>query len=179
MKLPGPQVISQMRDKLQFEAGRHLYGVLGTYAQLNRFSRLDLAESQDANGNAFPRPVNLNRALLSGIDDGDLRDMVDREARRPQWIAERLNDGLNRLLQESLSENRLLVVHQIELMFAYNLDFSILRRHASNQNQIILLLPGTRRGEHIILFHESDAEFQRNLPANVIADNHLWELSDE
>lgn len=30
MKLGGPQVVSQLREKLQFDIGRHFYGVLGT-----------------------------------------------------------------------------------------------------------------------------------------------------
>jgi hypothetical protein len=64
-------------------------------------------------------------------------------------------------------------------MFAYDLDFSTLRRYASNQNRILLLLPGQRSGDQIILFHEAAADFQRALPASVIADNHLWELADE
>lgn len=179
MKLPGPQVISQLRVKLQFEGGRHLYGVLGTYRQLDRFARNDLATARDPADQQFPTPVNLNKALLDRIDDADLRNLIDWEAKRPQGIAYRLNDEFAKLLQTSLERIPFLILYQLELMFAYDLDFSTLRRYASNQNRILLLLPGQRSGDQIILFHEAVADFQRALPASVIADNHLWELADE
>lgn len=179
MKLPGPQVITQLRSKLQFEAGRHLYGVLGSYQQLERFMRNDLAAARDPADNKFPTPINLNKALLECIDDAALRDLIDREAKRPQWITQRLNDELAKLLQASLRQTPFVILYQIELMFAYDLEFATLRRYASNQNRILLLLPGQRSGDQIVLFHEATAEFQRNLPASVIADNHLWELADE
>jgi hypothetical protein len=179
MKLPGPQVISQMREKLKFNSGRHLYGVLGSYAILEHFAQNDLAGASDTTGSKFPSPLNLNRALLDRIDDAELRDLIEREAKRPQQIHQHLNDELNKLLQDKLKENSFLILQHLELLFAYALDFSTLRRHASNQNRILLLLPGQRRGDHIILFHEAEVEFQRNLPTNVIAENHLWELADE
>lgn len=179
MKLPGPQVISQMKEKLHFEAGRHLYGVLGTYGQLERFLHNDLAGARDSSGQKFPSPINLNKALLGQIDDATLRDLIEREAKRPQWVSQRLDDEWEKLLQRSLDETSFIILYQIELMFAYELEFAALRRYASNQNRILLLLPGQRYGDHIILFHEAAVEFQRSLPANVIAENHLWELADE
>jgi hypothetical protein len=168
-----------MREKLKFDAGRHLYGVLGSYDSLERFMQNDLAGASDTAGNQFPKPMNLNRALLERIDDTALRNLIEREARRPQQVYQYLTDELNKLLQDTLHKNPFLILHQIELLFAYALDFATLRRHASNQNRILLLLPGKRFGDHIILFHEAGVEFQRSLPTNIIAENHLWELADE
>ena len=67
MKITGPQIISELREKLQFEMGRHLYGVLGTYDQLASFERDDLAQAQGPKGRPFPKPVNLNREILATL----------------------------------------------------------------------------------------------------------------
>ena len=178
MKIAGPQVISELRDKLQFSMGRHLYGVLGTYAQLAQFEQAHLAQARDPRGNPFPQPINLNHDLLARIGDDDLRRLVRDEARRPQAVQRRLGQELDSLLSEMLRGNHLLILKQLELTFAYGLDLGVFRIRATNKNHILLLLPGERRGEHITLFHEADRRFQRSLPANLIADNHLWELKD-
>jgi hypothetical protein len=178
MKITGPQVISELREKLQFDIGRHLYGLLGTYAQLAEFEQADLAQAQDPYGNSFSPPINLNRELLARIGDDDLRQLVRDEARRPQAIQRRLGQELDNLLGALLQDNRLLILKQLELTFAYGLDLSVFRTRAANQNHIFLLLPGERRGEHITLFHEAGPRFHRRLPANLIADNHIWELMD-
>ena len=47
IKITGPQLISEMREKLRFDVGRHLYGVLGTYAQLTGFEETVLTQALD------------------------------------------------------------------------------------------------------------------------------------
>jgi len=81
MKISGPQVISELREKLQFEVGRHLYGVLGTYARLAKLEQIALSQALDPQGNHFPLPINVNRELLGRIGDEDLRRLVRDEAR--------------------------------------------------------------------------------------------------
>lgn len=178
MKITGPQAISELREKLQFEVGRHLYGLLGTYAQLAEFEQSVLAQARDPHGNPFPPSINLNRELLARIGDDDLRQLVRDEARRPQAVQRRLGQELDNLLGDLLQENPLLILKHLELIFAYSLDLSVLRTRATNQNHILLLLPGERRGEYIALFHEAGPRFHRRLPGNLIADNHIWELKD-
>ncbi len=178
MKITGPQVISELREKLQFEMGRHLYGLLGTYTLLAGFEQSDLAQARDPHGNPFPLSLNLNRELLARIGDGDLRQLVRDEARRPQAVQRRLGQELDNLLGDLLQRDHLLILKQLELVFAYNLDLSVFRTRATNQNHIVLLLPGERRGDHITLFHEAEPRFHRSLPGTLIADNHLWELKD-
>ncbi len=177
-KLSGPQIISQLREKLQFEIGRHLYGVLGSYAQLEQFEKTDLAQALDPHGNPFPEPINLNRELLARIDDDGLRQLIKDEARYPQAVQRRLGQKFDQMLGDLLSSpsSDLLTLKQIELLFTYNLDLSVLRTRASNQSHILLLLPGQRRSEQIIIFHETEPRFHRTLPGNLIADNHLWQL---
>ena len=179
MKLGGPQVVTQLREKLHFAVGRHLYGVLGTYAGLHAFERDALAQALLPDGTPFPAPVNLNAALLASIGDADLRQMVQDEARRPQAVQNRLNQALNGLLGTLLAERDFIILKQLELLFAYSLDLSVFRTRASNQSHILLLLPGARQGEQVVLFREADARFHRVLIPNLIADNHLWELAEE
>jgi hypothetical protein len=178
MKITGPQVISELREKLQFEVGRHLYGLLGTYTQLAEFEQTDLAQARDPGGSPFPQPINLNRELLARIGDDDLRQLVRDEARRPQAVQRRLGQALDNLLGALLGDNHLLILKHLDLIFAYSLDLSVFRTHATNQNHILLLLPGERHGEHITLFYEAEPRFHRRLPGNLIADNHIWELKD-
>lgn len=177
-KLPGPHIISEIREKLQFAVGRHLYGVLGSYAQLQQFEKTDLVQARDPQGNPFPEPINLNRELLARIGDDDLRQLIKDEARYPQAVQRQLGQKFDQTLGDLLASpsSGLLTLKQVELLFTYNLDLSVLRTRASNQNHILLLLPGQRRGEQVIIFHETEPRFHRTLPGNLIADNHLWEL---
>jgi hypothetical protein len=178
MKLTATQIISELRTKLQVDIGRHLYGVLGAYSDLAAFERTHLAEARGLDGAPFPAPLNLNRALLDSIADNDLRGLIRDEARHPLATQRRLNEHLTTLLTSRLRKARFLIVKQIELIFAYELELTVFRTCATNNKHILLLLPGERRGDRITLFHEAEARFQRILPDNLIADNNLWELPD-
>ena len=69
-----------------------------------------------------------------------------------------------------------LIVNQCELMFAYKLDLSKLRTYATNQNHLLLLLPGKQVSNQILLFHEADQRFQTQFPGQLVTENNLWEL---
>lgn len=178
MQITGPEVISQLKEKLQFSVGRHLYAVLGSYAQLEQFERDALAQARDPQNRRLPEPINLSRRLLASIGDDDLRGLVGVESRRPQTVQRHLVQALNRLLADLQQEQYFLILKHFELIFAYRLDFGVFRTRAANQNHMLLLLPGERRGDHLILYHEADAKFHRSIPSGILADNHLWELSD-
>jgi len=179
MKITGPQTISQLREGLRVEVGRHLYAVLAPYARLAQFERVDLAGATGPDGHPLPAPLNLNRELLARIGDEDLNAMVGDEAKYPTQVRRRLNEELRALLTDSLRKAPLVILKQVELLFAYELDLSILRTLAANRSHILLLLPGARVGEQITLFHEAEARFHRPFPAGLITENHLWELSDD
>lgn len=176
MKLTATQIISELRNRLQVDIGRHLFGVLSSYAGLEGFERTHLAEARGLDGAPFPAPLNLNRALLDSIADDDVKRLIRDEARQPLATQRRLNGHLATLLTSQLREARFLIVKQIELIFAYELELTVFRTCATNDKHILLLLPGERRGDRITLFHEAEARFQRTLPDNLLADNHLWEL---
>ena len=44
MKLKGSQIITNLRENLRIEIGRHLYAVLGGYEQLNAFEKNELSQ---------------------------------------------------------------------------------------------------------------------------------------
>jgi hypothetical protein len=178
MKLTGPHIVSQLRDKLTFAVGRHLYAALGSYQQLARFEQNDLTQARDHQGQPLPAPINVNRALLDHLGDEELRHLVQTEARRFNAAQRHLNHAFDRLLQTLLQERRFLILKQVELLFAYSLDLSVLRIRASNQNHILLLLPAELHGEQLIVFHQAAQRFHRTIPGNLIAENHLWELTD-
>jgi hypothetical protein len=187
MKLNGPQIIKKLRENLPIDSGRHLYGVLGTYAQLEAFEKETLSQTNfqapgtdDLNNRqTLPKVVNLNLALMERIGDDDLRELVRSEGKRPQTILHRLNQTFDSLLASLLQTDRFLVLKHIELLFAYELDLQAIRARATNQNHILLLLPGEKRGDHVALFTESSSRFHRELPYQLIADNHLWELDND
>jgi hypothetical protein len=178
MKLTGPQIISELRDRLSLTMGRHLYVVLGGYGQLEHFEQIDLATATNRNGQPFPAPINLNRRLLDSMDDASLRRLVNEEARYPQAVRSRLNQALHSLLDTLLQVHRLLIIKHVELVFAYGIDLSIFRTAAANQSHLLLLLPGVWQSGRVILFHEANARFHQTLPENLVAENHLWELND-
>jgi len=62
------EIIEAIRQKLTVPGGRHLYGVLGTYAQLDGFAR-KLTQAKTTDGAPFPKPVNVNRGILDAIPD--------------------------------------------------------------------------------------------------------------
>ena len=178
MKISGAQIVSALRENLSNHSGRHLYGVLAPYAGLARFEQESLSQASLVEGKRFPAAVNLNLGLMERIGDDDLRQLVRSEGKHPTAIQRRLNLEFDALLGSLLEGEHFLILKQIELLFAYSLDLQTIRARATNQNHILLLLPGERRGDHIALFTEANARFQRELPYQLIAENHLWELED-
>jgi hypothetical protein len=179
MKLTGPQIISQLRDKLTFDVGRHLYAVLGGYEQLAQFERHDLAEARDADRGSLSPPLQRQ----PGTVGPDWR-------RRPAPSGQSGGASLQR--RPASSEPRLRPVapgivatkpagHSQAVRTAFRLQPRPQRfaHRASNQSHILLLLPGERRGERLAIFHEAAERFQRTVPQNLVADNHLWELTGE
>ena len=178
MKSTGPQIISYLRENLQIGVGRHLYAILGHYDQLKHFEEADLNQSRFFDGEEHPKVVNINQALLSRIEDDELHELVQNEARLPKTVQMKLNKEFDLVLMNLLQSSPFVVIKQIELLFAYNLDLQVIRARATNQNHILLLLPGEKRGDHITLFSEGDSRFHRTLPPQLITENHLWEISD-
>ncbi len=178
MKYRMGQIGSFLRENFQNDIGPHLYAVVGTYALLEQFELQVLSDPTWLPGEVSLSALNVNRALLDRIGDEDLRRLVRSEGKHPQAIQDRLNQEFDALLADMLSRRRFLALKQLELLFAYQLDFQAIRARAANQSHILLLLPGELRGGHVALFAESDPRFHRELPQQLIADNHLWEIEN-
>lgn len=176
MRLAGREIMRALQDKRSFSAGRHLYGVLGSYAALERFENGDLAHLRQSEPDEWPLALNLNRALLDSIPDDELRGLIRDEARYPQNVRGQLNRALQSVLRQCLESSPFLILKQVELIFAYGLDLTLLRTMATNQYHILLLLPGERRGSQITLFQDAEPRFRHTFSQTLIADNHLWEL---
>jgi hypothetical protein len=176
MKLKGSQIISNLRDGLQMEIGRHLYAVLGSYEQIDAFEKNELAQARKIDGSLLPKPINLSLALLDRIGDSDLRDLVKQEGKYPIGVKRKLGIEFDALLANLLAQEHFVMLKNMELVFAFELELETVRARATNQNHILMLLPSEKRGDHVILFSEADQRFHRQLPFQLIADNHLWEL---
>lgn len=170
------EILQQFAEKLASTVGRHLYLVMGTYAQLKAFER-DLVFAKTPDRQQVPSPINVNRALLGRLPDQEVRKLVNWEAKRTTAIQERLRSEFDRLLKDTLAANNTAVLKSLELLFAFNLELAALRTSATDENHILLLLPGRRIGERIIIFQEAEERFHRILPENLFMEQHIWEIS--
>jgi hypothetical protein len=176
MKLKGSQIITNLRENLQVEIGRHLYAVLAGYAALEAFEKNELAQARKMDGDNLPKAVNLSRSLLDRIGDSDLRGLVKQEGIYPTAIKRKLDHEFDALLADLLCQEHFVILKNLELLFAFELELETIRARATNQSHILLLLPGEKSGDHIFLFTEAEERFHRQLPFQLVADNHLWEL---
>lgn len=167
-------IVESLRTKLAMPGGRHLYGVLGSYVQLERFVSV-LAQAKTHDGRRFPKPLNVNRGILETIPDDEFRTLVADEAKRPEPTAAHVAKAFETLLRSKLQGKGLVVLAHVEMLFAYHLELNLLRTMAADDDRVLLLLPGKREGGRVIMFLES-ADASYTLPSNLIAENHLWEL---
>ena len=170
------EIIEALRHKLTVPSGRHLYGVLGTYYQLDSFAK-KLHQAKTTEGIPFPKPVNVNRGILNSIPDDAFRQLAENEAKRPEPTAAHVAKAFERFLRAKLLGEGILVLSNLEMLFAYHIEMNLLRTMSADEDRVLLLLPGRRSRGRIIMFHEMD-EGDYTLPTNLIAENHLWEIRE-
>lgn len=170
------EIIEALRSKLAVPAGRHLYGVLGTYPRLRTFAK-KLQQARTLDGRAFPKPLSVNLGILQSIPDEEFRQLVESEAKRPEPTAAHVARAFESFLRSKLRGKGLVVLANLEMLFAYPLELNLLRTMAADDDRILLLLPGQRIGGKVTLFPDLD-EGSYTLPVNLIAENHLWELKE-
>lgn len=163
-------------SKLSVDVGRHLYGVIGSYKALEGFAAR-LQEAKTCDGKPFPAPTSANKGILSTIPDDEFKKLVENEAKRPEPTKANINKSFEKFLRQKLVEDGLVVLCDLELLFAYDVDLNPLRTLATDQQRLILLLPGRRSGSKVIMFFES-AEDNYILPTNLLADDHMWSLNE-
>jgi len=170
------EIIETLRSTLGTPGGRHLYGVLGSYRALDAFTK-KLSQARTLDGRNFPRPLNVNRGILETIHDDDFRQLVENEAKKPEPTAAQVSKAFESFLRGKLRGKGLVTLANLELIFVYRLELTLLRTLAADEDRILLLLPGRRTGGRVVLFPKwEDAEY--SLPTNLIAADHLWEIKE-
>lgn len=167
-------IVENLRSKLNFSGGRHLYGVLGSYNALKRFDK-KLRQAKMPEGKRFPKAISVNKGILSTIPDDEFQELVKNEAKRPEPTAAHVAKAFEAFLRSKLTGKGLIILSNLEMLFAYNLELNLLRTMASDDDRVLLLLPGKRSGGRIIMFPDTD-EGSFTLPTNLIAAGHMWEL---
>lgn len=168
------EIIEALRSKLAILSGRHLYGVLGDYITLTAFAE-KIQEAKTTDGKAFPPALSVNQGILETIPDHEFKELVQNEAKRPEPTVRRVEQAFEVFLRTKLKDGGLLVLANLEILFAYQLELNLLRTLATDDKRVLLLLPGNRESGRIVLFpHVEKGSYI--LPSNLIADNHLWEL---
>jgi hypothetical protein len=170
------EIIEALRSRLAVPTGRHLYGVIGAYAALDQFAA-KLAQARPPNGGHFPKPRSVNRGILDAIPDDEFRRLVADEAAWPEPTVAHVARAFALFLRSVLKGKGIVILADLELVFAYGLELSLLRSLAADEDRVLLLLPGRREGSRVVMFAET-SETGYELPSNLIADNHLWELKD-
>jgi len=170
------EVIETLQSKLAMPGGRHLYGILGSYGQLVKFSQ-KLKDARTPEGDSFPEPISLNQGILKSIPDDEFRHLVENEAKRPEPTTKHVAKAFESFLRATLQKKGLAVLAHLELIFAYGLELNLFRTLAADDYRLILLLPGKRQGGSVIMFPDY-SEGNYKLPTNLIADNHLWQITD-
>lgn len=170
------EIIEALRQKLTMPGGRHLYGVLGAYDQLDGFAK-KLRQARTTNGEPFPKPINVNKGILDAIPDNEFKQLAENEAKYPEPTAAHVARAFEQFLRANLTGQGILVLSSPEMLFAYHIELNLLRTMAADEDRVLLLLPGRRSRGRIIMFHEMEGgDF--TLPTNLIADNHLWEIRE-
>lgn len=178
MKMSETQIVEALEKNLLNDFGRHLYAILGSASQLEHFEEEYIPHLKHQEEDRTLGVINLNNSILDDIDDAELRNIINAEARLPKSTQDKLNKVFDSLLNSLLSQRRVLILKQIELLFAYEMDLQLLRARAANQNHIILLVPGELQSDHVRLFTNARPQFQRPLPAQLITEDHLWEIQN-
>lgn len=168
-------IILALRNKLEVPVGRHLYGVLGPYESLDNFAKL-LQEAVTSYRDPFPPPISVTRGIIEAFSDEEFRSIVRDEAKRPEATRKSVEIAFEKFLRIQLEEKKLLVLNDLEILFPYNTDFSPLRIMATDEKRVILLLPGKRAGERIVMYPNL-AEGEYKIPKALIANDHLWEVT--
>jgi len=168
------EIIEELRSKLAIPIGRHLYAVLGSYSALDAFAH-KLQQAKTPDGRPFPKPVSVNRGILDAIPDDEFRQLAADEAKWPEPAAAQVARAFDKLLRSKLSGKGLVVLANLEMVFAYHVDLSPLRTMTTDANRALLLLPGKREAGRVLMFPELD-ESGYVLPVNLIAENHLFDL---
>jgi hypothetical protein len=179
MKLKPTEILNSLYNNLKIPSGRHLYAVLGSYSALEAFTENTLCQAKLADGSAFPTPISVNKMLLNSFEDDSLAEIIIKESRRPKYTQSVLDKILDDFLRKQFTTTNFIILQHLELVFAYSLDLSKLRRWAANQNHILVLLPGEIRNQQIYLFDDPITGESLKFDNQLFSENNIWELDND
>src|SRR5215475_13576883 len=112
------EIVEILLAKLALPGGRHLYGVLGSYAQLEAFAK-ELVKARLPESGRFPAPLSVNRGILDSIPDDEFRKLALDEAKWPEPTAAHVARAFEQFLRKNLRGKGLVVLAHLEMLFAY------------------------------------------------------------
>ena len=171
------EIIESLIGKMGLAAGRHLYGILGSYGRLKEFAE-KLQQASLPDGTRFPAPVSVNRRIMEAISDEEFKRLAEGEARMPEPVVGAVTAGFESFMRELLKNKTTSILNGLEMLFAYDVEFTVLRTMAADENKVILLLPGKRTGGKTIMYPDWNAG-SYTLPSTLVAQDHLWELKEK
>jgi hypothetical protein len=169
------EILKELSAKWAERGKRHLYLVLGKVSALAQFEK-DLSFAKAPGRQPLDAVLSVNQELLKRLPGDEADRLINGEAKYPTMITERLAREFDALVKDSQAERDVVVLKDLELVFAFDLDLASLRLRAVNGKHIVLLLPGHCTGGRIILYHEAEERFHRALPTNLVMDAHIWEI---
>lgn len=169
------EIIEALRTRLNVSTGRHLYGILGSYTALERFSH-SLQQARTFEGEPFPVPLSLNREILEAIPDEEFKELADNEPKRPEPTRQHIKQSFESFLRARLRNHDLLVLSGLEMLFAYHIELHLFRTLSADDKRIVLLLPGKKNREGEVVMFPGLLDQTYILPTNFISENHMWEL---
>lgn len=173
------EILGELTCKWEESGKRHLYLVMGSCSELAAFENDLKTHAKTPDRQPLRPPIRMNSAILDRLSDDELNKLDNGEAKYPTMVRDRLKKEFEGLLTEALKEQNVIVLKDMELLFAFDLDLALLRLHATNGKHVVLLLPGQRVGDRIVLFHEAVDKFERRLPTNLFMENHIWEIGHD
>jgi hypothetical protein len=173
------EILGELTSRWDETGKRHLYLVMGSCSQLTAFDHDLKTNAKTPDRQPLRPPISMNSAMLARLSDEELNKLDNGEAKYPTMVRDRLKREFEALLTEALRKQNVIVLKDMELLFAFDLDLAVLRLHATNGKHVVLLLPGQRVGDRIILFHDAEEKFERRLPTNLFMENHIWEIGHD
>ncbi|SRR5579884_1997375 len=162
-------IIETLYEKFATSSGRHIYGALGSYRALKRFSQ----RLQEAK---LPAPLSITRGILDSIPDERFHYLVEKEAQRPLIVKQEVAQAFKNFVDRHLTQGKKVIMEGLELLYAYDVDLAPLRTGAHDETHLLLLLPGRYSNGYVRLFPELEREYW--LPSQLITPDHIWEVQE-
>jgi len=136
-----------------------------------------LSRSEAPDGKLFPSAVSVSCGIIYALPDGVLEmSVVEEEFVQFATLAPLVASAFESFIRSRVAGRGLTVLRGFELVFGYQLKLKSLQTLTANHDQLILLLPGKRKGNALVLFPNSEQGGFPS-PSDVVADEDCLELA--